>query len=216
MSHYSLFKFREINKNFIDSLVKGAWCFARQDQLNDPFDCNIDVINSIKNATRSLNGRRAANLNALLATNRLLRNFQRELDKLGICSFSLHMKETLLWSHYANNHSGVCVLYDVPEDYLNDGESFAGSSSVSYRPNPLTSWFRKISNRMPSTEQELITELLKVVLTSKEKSWKYEKENKVPHLSFHILLKVYAMKDAAPYQKLVFLQPRYALKIASR
>ena len=84
-----------------------------------------------------------------------------------------------MWSHYANNHRGVCVLYDVPEDYLNDGESFVGLSSVSYKPNPLTSWFRTISNRMPSTEQELITELLKVVLKSKEKSWKYEKEYRV-------------------------------------
>lgn len=179
MSSYELFKFRVINKNFIDSLVKGRLYFAHQDQLNDPFDCNLDVLKSIKNAASSLNEIRAANLNNLLTAGSPLNNFQRELNKLGICSFSRHMKETLMWSHYADNHKGVCVLYDFPEAFLNDKEKFIGASNVTYKPNPLTSWFKLISNKMPATEQELAGELLKLVLTSKEKSWEYENEFRV-------------------------------------
>lgn len=179
MSNYELFKFRAINKNFIDSLVKGSLYFAHQEQLNDPFDCNLDVIKSIKNAASSLSGRRATNLNNLITPRSPLNNFQRELNKLEVCSFSRHMKETLMWSHYADNHKGVCVLYEFPESFLNDDTKFIGASGVTYNPNPLTSWFKKISNRMPATDQELMGNLLKLVLTSKEKAWKYEKEFRV-------------------------------------
>ncbi len=179
MSIYELFKFREVNKYFIDSLVKGTLYFAHQDQLNDPFDCNLDVLKSVQNAASSLKGKRAANLNSLLTPGSPLRQFQRELNKLGICSFSQHMKETLMWSHYADNHKGVCVLYDFPEGFLSDEEKFIGASRVTYKPNPLTNWFKLISNKMPATEQELVGGLLKKVLTSKDKSWKYEKEFRV-------------------------------------
>ena len=179
MSNYDLFKFRAINKNFIDCLVKGVLYFPHQEQLNDPFDCNLDVKKSIKNAASTLKGVRATKLNNLLTAGSPIHNFQKELNKLGIRSFSGQMKETLMWSHYADNHRGACVLYRFPQSFLNDDTKCIGASGVTYKPNPLTGWFKKKKKKMPATNRELISELLKVVLTSKDKSWKYEKEFRV-------------------------------------
>jgi hypothetical protein len=52
--NYHLFKFRDIDKYTIDSLIKGTIFFSPPEKLNDPFDCNLDVKKSILNASEYL------------------------------------------------------------------------------------------------------------------------------------------------------------------
>ena len=58
MSEYVFFKFREINKYLIDALVKGTIYFASPRQLNDPFDCRVDIKKSAKQAIEQLTGKK--------------------------------------------------------------------------------------------------------------------------------------------------------------
>lgn len=52
MTDYKLYKFSAINKNLIDSLVKGYLFFANPEKLNDPFDCRIDIRKAMNNAMK--------------------------------------------------------------------------------------------------------------------------------------------------------------------
>jgi hypothetical protein len=40
---FVLYKYRAINKRLIESLINQTLYFARPDELNDPFDCRIDL-----------------------------------------------------------------------------------------------------------------------------------------------------------------------------
>ena len=46
---YQYFKFRVINKYLLESLMQGALYFASPEELNDPFDCNLDIKKAIIN-----------------------------------------------------------------------------------------------------------------------------------------------------------------------
>jgi hypothetical protein len=179
MNNYRYFKFRFINKFLIDSLTKNTIYFAHPKQLNDPFDCNLDIKKSIRNALSSVRGGRAVKLESLLKSDSFLKNFQEKINKVGVCSFSLNSIQPLMWSHYANNHRGVCILYDIPIDFLDDKDKIIGVSKVSYLPNILTSWFENIDETLYKVPSDFAVELAKVVLTAKAPPWKYEEEARI-------------------------------------
>ena len=87
--------------------------------------------------------------------------------------------QTLLWSHYADNHKGVCILYDIPMEFLDDEENILSVSKVTYDQDSLTAWFKTIAPKLPVSHKYLITELLKVVITVKSPPWRYEGEVRI-------------------------------------
>ncbi len=50
MSDHVLFKFRKIDKYLLTSLVQSEIYFAHPEQLNDPLDCRVDILNALENA----------------------------------------------------------------------------------------------------------------------------------------------------------------------
>ena len=179
MSNYQYFKFRSVNKYLLDSLIKSTLYFAHPRQLNDPFDCNLDIRKSIRSALPFLANERAAKLENLLKKDSFFRNIQAKISNVGVCSFSLTMKQPLLWSNYANNHKGLCILYDIPPDFLDDKKEIIGVSKVSYEPNALTNWFVNIDEKLFNVPSEFVIELAKLVLTAKAPSWGYEEEARI-------------------------------------
>ena len=122
MADYSFFKYCKINKHFLKSLSDGTIYFSPRKTLNDPFDCELDILKAINNAISKSSDKDAEKLSELLQIESLFDSFQENVNKLGICSFSRDMNEfqTLLWSHYGDNHKGVCVLYEMPMSFLDD------------------------------------------------------------------------------------------------
>lgn len=137
MNEYLFFKYRAINKHFIDSLVKGTLYFSLPEKLNDPFDCKIDIKRAIATGMESINEEYSEQLNTLEGADNPFRNLPGIIKKVGICSFSLDLENALLWSHYADGHKGACVLYEFPKSFLDEGESFVGVANVTYEQNPL-------------------------------------------------------------------------------
>jgi len=180
MSNYQFFKFRSINKHFIESLFKGSIFFASPKRLNDPFDCNIDIKKSIETAAVSLDEDKAIKLRELLKNEELFKQLQTDINNLGICSFSLELKEILLWSHYANDHKGLCILYEFPEDFLTDDKNkIFGAAGVSYEPESLTKWFTSIADSLPIDFEKFVFELAQTIVTAKSPCWSYEKEVRI-------------------------------------
>jgi len=182
-----LYKYRPINKFLIDSLVNGSIYFANPNELNDPFDCKVDIKTSISNAAKHLDRVNALKLLGLLEDRELFDRLQDDINRLGICSFSgifmCNPNEVLMWTHYANNHRGVCIKYEFPNNFVDQDTEIAGCSNVLYKSEALTTWFKTPQIlSMNFNSESFIMELAKKVLTIKSPSWCYESEIRIIRL----------------------------------
>lgn len=179
---YLYFKFKPVNKYLIESLVRPSIYFPAPDKLNDPFDCSLDIRKSFRYAAEVSTGNRRKSLEAALASGVLLELFAGQFQEIGVCSFSLLLEgsfdEPLLWSHYADSHKGVCLLYRFPEAFLDDPKKIIGVDTVQYGINVLTDWLVN-SVIQPNEGDDFVIGLVKAYLTAKNKPWEYEKEARI-------------------------------------
>ena len=173
------FKFREINKYLIDSLVKGTIYCASPSKLNDPFDCRVDIKKAVNQAILNLSGEKKRILSKLANMKGYLDQIQKDTGDVALCSFSLVLAESLLWSHYANQHRGLCLTYEFSEDFLNNPDSILGAVPVEYEDNSLTNWFIENTPTEETEFKKFTLEIVKKVLTIKSPSWGYEKEFRI-------------------------------------
>lgn len=179
MGDYCCFKYRAIDKRLLELLIRSAMYFPHRAQLNDPFDCNVNIVQAIERAIKHGGSGESELLKKLLEDDGDLRRFGENVGKIGVGSFSLSHNETLLWSHYANNHSGVVLRYDFPREYLADEENILGVAGVSYEPNAVSGWLIENACLYKDDHQAFITGLLKKVLMSKSPAWAYEQEARI-------------------------------------
>ncbi|WP_111670560.1 DUF2971 domain-containing protein [Algoriphagus litoralis] len=86
-----LYKYHKIDKFLIWSLVNTENWYSRLKYLNDPYEAFFNDQTSTS----------------------IYKNFK---ETLCICSFSKTKDEILMWSHYADEHRGVCLEFLCPED----------------------------------------------------------------------------------------------------
>jgi hypothetical protein len=179
MTDYCCFKYRPIDKRLLESLIQSVIYFPHRDQLNDPFDCNVDIARALDHAISSGSCRAPEVLKNFRDNETEVERFRENVAKLGVGSFSLTNSETLLWSHYANDHKGVVLRYDFPEVFLNDEDSILGVSAVSYEPNSISDWLIQNAHLYDEDNRTFIIELLKKMLMSKAPAWSYEQEARI-------------------------------------
>lgn len=206
MNDYRFYKFSKINENRLKSLTAGTLWFSCRKQLNDPFDCQPVIEQAIKNAvclSRLTPTQHAVKLEQLLELQKqdvIPKRFKVMLDKIGIfsSSYDINKFQTLLWAHYADNHKGLCILYEIPFSFLDDPKNIIGISPVTYKENSLSEWFNSsecqdsitkwlqcINRRLRAPHQIGddglldVEEILKKVLTVKSPPWEYESEVRI-------------------------------------
>lgn len=182
MDNYRYFKFRFINKNLIDSLVNGSLYFSLPSKLNDPFDCQIDLRKSASFAASRVSGLKREILLKIAGLDTFVDEIQQRLTQIGVCSFSLSLEESLLWSHYADEHRGICLLHEFTESFFLDKvNKIVGVSDVVYGMNPLSDWLIKSIPEQITDDfyDHFTTELLKRVLIVKAEGWRYENECRI-------------------------------------
>ena len=91
--------------------------------------------------------------------------------------------ETLMWSHYGDQHQGICLILDA--DKFNNGLK-TGGYAVTYKqtreslpPSVYNTFQNLISSNDPSTVQAREADLYQAylgILTSKSPMWEYERE----------------------------------------
>lgn len=152
----SLFKYYPFNQFTLDALVNGYFYLASSEQLNDPIELPYDNLSADK-------------------TNLFLRpNFR-------LASFSNNENSMLMWSHYAENHTGLMVEYYF-EGELPDG---VGIDKVNYSHT---------TKRYKEKERYLFNQYM----LTKNKDWSYEKEVR---LFAYKRDKIYYEKASYPYKK---------------
>ena len=181
MSDYVIFKFEKIDKNLLKSLVNSELYFSRPARLNDPFDCRANILSSLENAISRASGLTSNKLKQLrnIISSLNIEKLKTNLESMGVCSFSLELKNTLMWSHYADNHCGVCLTYKFPISFFDEtANEILGIVDVDYGLNPLSDWFlQKALNDV--SLKEFVRNLIKKALTVKAELWKYEKEVRI-------------------------------------
>ncbi len=178
MNDYVIFKFTKIDKNTLKSLVNSELYFARPDHLNDPFDCRVDILASLENAISRATGPTRNTLEQLREDINI-EKIKTDLENFGVCSFSLELKNTLMWSHYADAHHGVCLTYALPKSFFDENvKEIIGIVKVDYGLNPLSDWFLQEALK-PTPLKDFILFLIKKALTVKAKLWEYEEEVRI-------------------------------------
>ena len=174
---YRYLKFRKVNEHLIESLVNRTIFFSSPNKLNDPFDCRIVLDGAFKRATRSTTGRHLQLYEKLLKHRNKLKILQDTLQDVGICSFSIDIDSIIsnhiLWSHYAEKHRGVCLIYSFDDDFIRDeNNGIIGRSQVTYGDDKLTNWLIGFKDKTRCFPEEFT----KIYWTVKSHVWEYEKE----------------------------------------
>lgn len=137
-----VYKFRSAEYGLLD-LEQKHIKIATMDDLNDPFDlASVDTTNPT--------------VNSLLTTHVL--HFR---ENFGLLCFSRNWDNILMWSHYGDSHTGLCLWFDIPGDPYD--------KDVRYQPNLLRA-------RSPN---DVNLDLVQRMLSTKHESWSYEQEVRV-------------------------------------
>lgn len=168
MEHYYKFRGLQNIKRFIDIILNERLYAARYDELNDPME-GVYLTNP-----RNRN---------------IIRLLRKEKYKTRVCSLSKGYRHTLLWSHYADSHTGCCIEV----------------SAVNEREVPTT--VRYIDHiPVENDVQEG-----KNLLAHKSTVWKYENEVRYFRKSSYLNVTIYRIifglkvseKDYLFYKKLI-------------
>lgn len=99
--------------------------------------------------------------------NSSLQNFEYAMriinKKYGIYCLTTDPSNVLMWSHYAHNHQGICLEFDISEYLFLTCRLF----EVNYKDN---------RREVLKPFQEFTTKSFEACLLKKAKSWEYEKE----------------------------------------
>jgi hypothetical protein len=165
------------NKYFDSIISDNSMMFSSPKAFNDPFDCQLqpvtfpspaDVTTFLNNVLPGAPASVIANLarNAIsnpLAFAQILENAIKFDDK-GVLCLSQEPDNILLWSHYSDNHYGVCLKFDI----LQDLDFFSIPLHCIYDTN------YPIYNHMTNSGK-----IVDMMIKTKFKPWDYEKEIRI-------------------------------------
>lgn len=184
MKENDILKFSTINRYLIDSLVHSRIYFARPDTLNDPFDCQVDVTKSLRNAIEESPGPAKRTLDMLLLDDGFQAALNQSLQDLrhyGVFSASHKpsLESPLMWSHYGNEHKGICLVYSIPDSFVTPGHNgVVGIANVRYGMNLMTEWFKALPSAT-GVHDIPFEKMIRTILTIKSSCWEYEGEVRI-------------------------------------
>ena len=110
------------NDHLADIFEKNAIYASPYKYFNDPFDCSffIDPTSFTQNniQTWSANLSQPLNIttNTQIITNTIQDKLSNLLIKKGIICFASKSDNILMWSHYTDNHKGICLGFETSKD----------------------------------------------------------------------------------------------------
>ncbi|PKG73018.1 hypothetical protein CXF86_19870 [Shewanella sp. GutCb] len=200
-----LFKYRDFEKYTILSLLSKALWVPKPIQLNDPFDSQLKIqVNGVSKAEfiesfgrfqvwyKNKTGKHIDydSFDDLFEEDRpnshlkqkaafVADYWNNKAETVGILSLSSNPANTLMWSHYADNHSGICIGY-CPEKLFPKSSSMVSDwlHEVDYKEeNEITrnAYLLYAACGMWHSNDAALS-LFFETLCIKSKNWKYEEE----------------------------------------
>jgi hypothetical protein len=184
-----IYKYTRLDEYFFQHLIKNELWFSKPPEFNDPYDCNICFAPKPVEGQRQFKRERYFIGHShkpkikveLIGENELINETKNQINKIGICCFSITNNNLLMWSHYSDAHRGVCIGYSV-----NDlKEVFGNIYKVKYgRTFPLVKFKANPFADVPTK-----------IVTHKSIDWKYEKEIRIINASGLHTFKRKAIKE---------------------
>lgn len=159
--------------------------FSNPGDFNDPFDCDINLlkfdfkksnkevqkdINQLKeNISKEYGRDMSAELDKLFEEKLEDIYKKSQIDKINrssICCFSKVFDNTTMWSHYSDNHNGICLVFDIENK-----DPFVDYGFHKFTNGPVNYDDFEVMNYLENKKAGMINLFL-----SKSKDWKYEEE----------------------------------------
>lgn len=160
----------EINNKKLSSLEEGKLWLSTIKSLNDPFE--LKTLFSKEEVIKSYN--------YPIEYKRILIN--SFLDGFLIGSFTTNLTNNMpMWAHYANNHKGFCIEYEVHKPTLFYKVSYENKRIEinNIIMNTINLIFKDIDNTLNNKEKNELDMYRQILLHNsiiKHKSWEYENE----------------------------------------
>lgn len=161
-----LYKYQSINKFTISSLIyRGLWA-AKPLSFNDPFEFRLkelkkNDIDKLKNLSEIRNENpHLDKLSDFEFAERYKIEIQNKINGYGVICYTETNDNILMWSHYADNHYGMCLGFEFED--LNE----SGIYKVNYETLYPELDFEKIWHK----------EGMAKIFWTKSKDWAYENE----------------------------------------
>lgn len=162
--------FDETFERDINSILENNFWSANPKEFNDVFETVIDnrpAIKLIEFIARKLG------INSEKDIEFLNNNTDKVMsmdNRNGIYSLSKNSRDELLWAHYANQHNGYCIEYDL-NILLNSIKEMEHYNSVTYSKTPIKINWKDFFNSN--------SKRLNKMGTYKSKRWEYEQEYRI-------------------------------------
>lgn len=186
-----LYKYRNFSDLYMENIIKNSSLyFSSVEQFNDPFDCKLSFRQKyskqeIKNYFVSMKERnphqphRLKDMMKKFGKNQDFIEIQNSITKntiasLGVLSLSSNYNSILMWSHYAQSHTGLVFEY-TPKNFQDKKSCFYNLINVDYSEE-----YEELSYANINRSREEIPKLL----LTKYKDWAYEEECRCFGLDF--------------------------------
>tara|TARA_R110001592_G_C13135396_1_gene746910 strand:- start:562 stop:1359 length:798 start_codon:yes stop_codon:yes gene_type:complete len=98
-------KFRDVNEGTLSLLINRELWFSNPIFFNDPFDCQIDIDGSFESVEEEIENHWPDDL-AAFKEGVKLHHSEHAYGYFCLCQ---DWKQSLMWSHYANEHKGIAL-----------------------------------------------------------------------------------------------------------
>jgi hypothetical protein len=97
----SIYKYYAPTEYNLDALINQYFWFSKRAYLNDPFDMNLQILNTFPEFKKLLESQGYD-----------LEKYNKTLDDFAICCFTNNSHNQHFWSLYAGNFQGWCLEFD--------------------------------------------------------------------------------------------------------
>ena len=114
-------------------------------------------------------------------TNGILSQIKKKIEQVGVVCFSKQLDNKLMWSHYAKKHTGLCLTYEIPSEFiLNNSPPLLGWSEVKYGNEEIKNFFITLNPNNGADEfKSFIKPLVITIISTKSEVWSYEQEFRI-------------------------------------
>lgn len=157
----NVYTFRSLSKHALLDLINGEITVSHPSTMNDPFDSAAEFLSRPNNLKRICNRQDHVKTQSSMFRYFRIRSFVSGEPCLNM------VNSTLMWSHYADYHKGICIGYSLSGRFTNCFEK----SSDDYK-------FSLVLPVQYSDESRDIHKTLDTVnsFTQKRNCWEYENE----------------------------------------
>lgn len=164
----SLYSFRRFNEYTLKDLIKNEITVVHPSQMNDPFDSLATFFAKSEYLDKKCMDNKHIGIQIEMSKHFRIRAFSTGEYNSYMPNDSV-LRNTLMWSHYADSHKGLCIRYELSPNFnynflkKTDGFfNFRVIQDVKYIDEPIN-----IKDLRLNTQNSF---------TQKNKCWKYENE----------------------------------------